>query len=193
MTSPRLVLWAAVAWAGRELDQDAGRAVERELARARVPPNLEQVRESLLKQADAEEKSAEEWQRKTSMLGGPSSLLEGPAQPVKAAAKAPAKPERQLKGMAEFRQLHARAEKQLQTEKRVLDRMGARVKKHEVWAEEDEKEVKEEGAQRLADAEEWWKERKADLKARGLPGGDSLLQTGEARKIGIGYRRAPEA
>merc|ERR1719456_88320 len=76
MTSPRLVLCAAVVWAGRELDQDAGRAVERELARARVPLNLEQVRESLLKQADAEEKSAEEWQRKTSMLGGPSSLLQ---------------------------------------------------------------------------------------------------------------------
>merc|ERR1719305_1624365 len=113
MTSPRLVLCAVVVWAGRELDQDAGRAVERELARARVPPNLEQVRESLLKQADAEEKSAEEWQRKTSMLGGPSSFLEGPARPVEAPVK-----ERELKGMAQFRKLHAKAENQLEREKR---------------------------------------------------------------------------
>merc|ERR1719478_1385693 len=60
-----------------EMKARAERELDQELARAKAPANLEQVRESLLKQADAEEKSAEEWQRKTSMLGGvPSSFVE---------------------------------------------------------------------------------------------------------------------
>merc|ERR1719478_61090 len=42
-----------------EMKARAERELDQELARAKAPANLEQVRESLLKQADAEEKSVE--------------------------------------------------------------------------------------------------------------------------------------